>query len=318
MRWLVTGSSGFLGRAVVTALSKDSANKVVGLRSPFTEGNRTSVSPNTLNFDLSTVAVSCVRESLLAHNIDHIIHCAGRTPPARSEELWAHNTRATACLLEACEGLQRPVRVVLVGSAAELGPVPACHLPIDEQCPCRPVDPYGLSKWAATTLGLSLPQESHVECLVARVFNPIGPGLPASQAFGHFARKLASARIEPINLSVGDLSARRDFVDVSDLAKGLIALALHGHPRTLYNVAGGKSHSIGEGLGILLRLSGLSAIISANDRPRAGPAESQANIDRITHDVGWTPTTSFEQSLEALWNWVGEPNRRQSDDRHAA
>jgi GDP-4-dehydro-6-deoxy-D-mannose reductase len=192
------------------------------------------------------------------------------------------------------------VRVVLVGSAAELGPVPVAELPVGEDHPCRPRDPYGLSKWFATAAGLSAGPPVHVS--VARVFNPVGPGMPATQAFGRFARVLVNAQGGPQRLRVGELEARRDFVDVRDVAGALVAIALRGADRTVYHVGRGISHSVGEGLQYLVRLSGLAVSIDrAEGLSHSGPADSRADISRIVTQTGWAPEYTLEQSLSALW-----------------
>ena len=84
---------------------------------------------------------------------DVVLHAAGRTPPADPHQLYRANTRATVHLLDALRSAGRPVRVVLAGSAAELGLVAVEHLPVTEDHPCRPADAYGLSKWFASRAG---------------------------------------------------------------------------------------------------------------------------------------------------------------------
>ena len=69
-----------------------------------------------------------------------VIHAAGKTPQASSIELYYANTVATALLLAALRDRDRPVRLVLAGSAAELGPVDGRDLPVGEGHPCRPID----------------------------------------------------------------------------------------------------------------------------------------------------------------------------------
>ncbi len=229
-----------------------------------------------------------------------VFHLAGRTPPARPEEFYRDNTLATVGWLDALRGVGQPVRVVLAGSAAELGPVPVADLPVGEDWPCRPRDPYGLSKWLASAAGLAA--RSPLEVVVARVFNPIGPGLPASQALGRFARALAGGD-GALTLTVGDLDARRDFVDVRDVADALVALAARGEPGRVYHVGTGRSHRVGDGLDRLIALSGRRVAVEVDPafgRP-TGPNDSRADIRRITAEVGWSPRISWNQSLADLW-----------------
>ena len=75
----------------------------------------------------------------------------------RSETIDRSRSRPvdlTAALLEAVAEQPRPPRVVLIGSAAEYGHVPASALPVREDWPCRPASDYAASKHRQTLLGL--------------------------------------------------------------------------------------------------------------------------------------------------------------------
>ena len=191
--------------------------------------------------------------------------------------------------------------MTLAGSAAELGPVPVSALPVAESYPC-PLDAYGRSKLLATVAGLA--ERPPLELAVARVFNPIGPGMPPTQAFGQFAAQLTAGAADPLPLLVGDLEVRRDFVDVRDVARALVAVSLRGQPRLVYHVGCGQARSVGEGLDLLVRLSGRSVKVCVDPRRhvRKGPDDSRADIRRIISHTGWRPTIPFEQSLADLWN----------------
>ena len=192
--------------------------------------------------------------------------------------------------------------MVLAGSAAELGPVPVGDLPVGEDYPCRPGDAYGLSKWLATTAGLAA--RPPLEVIVARVFNPVGPGQPGSQALGRFADLLNDPGPDPLHLTVGDLDARRDFIDVRDVARAFIALALLGHPGQVYHVGTGRSHRVREGLDGLIGLSGRKVEVEVDPlRSRGrGPDDSRADPTRLMTHTGWRPEIGWEQSLADLWD----------------
>ncbi len=168
-----------------------------------------------------------LREALGRVAPDVVIHTAGKTPPAADEELYRANFWSTSHLLGALRGMRKPMRVVLAGSAAELGPVDPAKLPVAEDYAADPVDAYGRSKLMATRSGLA--ERGPLEVVAARIFNVIGPGLPATQAFGAFAARLAKPGPDPMELPVGSVETRRDFVDVRDVARALIALA-HSRP----------------------------------------------------------------------------------------
>ncbi len=294
--WAVTGGSGFLGSHLLTRLAAAEAEVVaVGRRCPVGWSGR-FVAADFADRDAVVKVVADLQPAV-------VCHLAGQTPPARADEFYQTNTLATVAWLDALRTLDQPVRVVLVGSAAELGPVPVEHLPVGEDWICRPADPYGLSKFLATVAALAA--RPPLEVVVARVFNPIGPGLPASQALGRFARALATAT-EPLSLTVGDLSARRDFIDARDVAEALVALAERGEPGQVYHVGTGRSHRVGAGLDHLIALSRREVTVAVDptlSRP-TGPTDSRADITRIRAEVGWSPRIEWEQSLADLWESV--------------
>jgi len=282
--WLVTGGTGFLGRHLLEALIR---SPVAGRRIVVATRSVKSVPPWIQAVEADLTDADSTRRLVEVVQPEVVLHLAGRTPPASVPGYYRGNLQTTLHMKDALIRAGRPCRWVAVGSAAELGPVPERHLPIRETHPCRPIGAYGLSKWFATRAVLDTP--APIEPIVARVFNPIGPGTPRGQAFGRFAERLAQADADPLVLTVGDLSAQRDFIDARDVAEALVALAERGQPYRLYQVATGVSHSVRAGLDRLIAASGRTvrarvdpALGSSN-----GPSNSRAAIERITEETGW-------------------------------
>jgi nucleoside-diphosphate-sugar epimerase len=282
--WLVTGGSGFLGRHVLNRLDREPV-EVVAL------GRRAIPGRRFVTADLLDSAG--LRRALAETAPSVVLHLGGRTPPADAESLDRSNRVGTLRLIEAMSAIDGPVRLVAAGSAAELGPVPIEELPVGEDYPAQPETDYGRSKLAATRAVLE------AGGIAARVFNPIGPGTPPSQALGRFAAILVEGK-GPIALDVGDISPRRDFIDGRDVADALVGLALGASPG-LYHVGSGESRSVGEGLELLIRLSGRHARVNVDRSRPSGPADSRADIARIRREVGWSPRIPFKQSVADLW-----------------
>ncbi len=131
--WLITGATGFVGRYVLDAVKAGveglarSETEVVALgrRCPLGWPERSFVAA-----DLNDTA--SLRQAVQTISPDFVVHTAGRTPPALDEELYRANFWATIHLLGALRTVKKPLRVVLSGSAAELGPVDAANLPVNE------------------------------------------------------------------------------------------------------------------------------------------------------------------------------------------
>lgn len=288
--WAVTGAGGFLGGHILTTLRSEGGawRTLIGMSRTAAEGR---------------MAVDLRDRRLLAATLqeirpDVVIHAAGTTRADDPDSCFELNTRTTLILLESLRGLDRRVRVVLLGSAAELGPVPVEELPVGPDYSARPTGAYGLSKYLATCAGLVAPGPLDVR--VARIFNPIGPDLPESQAFGRFARLLKS---NPSVLTVGELDSRRDFVDVRDVVSAVAAIAERGTPGTIYHVGTGESHSVREGLEELISLHGRPVDVRVQLRTMggSGPMDSRADNRSLVEETGWSPRFNFRQSLRDLW-----------------
>lgn len=294
--WLVTGSTGFLGQAVLDMLGRRPDLQIVRLVRP---GHRLAGQPGTIVADPSQP------QSWLSdlHNIQPgiVLHLAGRTPPASPEELFTDNLELTRQLLRGLDLMGRPVRLVHAGSAAELGNVPVDQLPVHEMYIPDPVTPYGQSKWSAAQAVLAAGNQ--IRPVVARIFNIIGPGQATSQAFGRYAADLMRADpARPLQIMAMGLRHRRDFIDIRDVARALLTLAEYPNPARLYHVGSGQSRSVGEGLEVLVRASGKKVkIVESHGLGAQGPSDSRADNRRIKGDTGWAPQISFEQSLTDLW-----------------
>ena len=127
--WLVTGGTGFLGRHVLQTL----ASQGVPAGDVVTMGRRRPPGADPRAFFAADLEQpDSVERAVLAVKPDVVINTAGRTPPAGAEAFDRLNFRATLHLLDTLVHAGKPVRVVLVGSAAELGRVPDADLPVDE------------------------------------------------------------------------------------------------------------------------------------------------------------------------------------------
>lgn len=306
-RWLLTGATGFLGghvsRAIASGGALDADVVVVGRRPPAGWDPRAFISADLEEPSSVARAVRSVRPSI-------VIHVAGKTPPGHASEFDRANVQATIHLLDALRSQRSPVRVVLVGSAAELGRVDEDELPICEDQGRRPTDAYGWSKLLSTTAGLLAAQGS-LEVVIARIFNPIGPGAPAHSAFGGFVRRLLDPTPGP--LLVGDLDARRDFIDVRDVARALLALTTQGRSGQVYHVGTGVSRRVGDGLARLLKRSGRQIEIQVDPGrlgDARGPRDSRADVRKITTETDWRPAISWERSLDDLWDAAASSARR--------
>jgi nucleoside-diphosphate-sugar epimerase len=229
-----------------------------------------------------------------------IVNCIGRTA-GTADELQQANVESVRTLLEAMRRAAPGARLVHLGSAAEYAEIP--HDRTSEDAPLGAWSPYAASKLAAFRL-VSDARDSGLETVVARVFNPIGPGMPDTSLPGHAARLLREATTAgATEVELGPLDAVRDYVDLRDIATaiGLLATAPRlSHP--VYNVGTGRPTPVRDLVRAIASRIGFSGAVleSAPGSPRSPAVLHQvADVSRLTA-AGWQPTVDLEASVDAL------------------
>ena len=122
-------------------------------------------------------------------------------------------------------------RVLAVSSADVYGAVSEAELPLTEDSPLRPASPYAVSKVAADFLGLQAWLGRGLPVLRVRAFNHLGPGQTDKFVAAALASRIARNEVEGGDvITIGNLSARRDFTDVRDVVRAYRLLVEQGSP----------------------------------------------------------------------------------------
>ena len=300
MRALVTGAGGFVGGWLLRELRSRGATVYAGSLEGTAGGADTTEDVEWLALDVtSTVSVRAAMERAAP---EAVFHLAGQSSVGDSfaDPLGTWEVNATGTLRVA-EALPPGARLLLAGSAEVYGPVAEAEQPIGEDRPLRPQNPYAASKAAAEMAALQA--GARAEVVVARSFNHTGPGQDARFALASFAGQLAAIRrgeAEPV-LRVGNLSARRDLLDVRDVVRAYLRLVEAGRPGEVYNVASGEARSIREAVETLVELSGTDARIEV-DPARVRPVDVPllCGDARRLRGLGWEPRIPFRRTLEDL------------------
>lgn len=310
-RVLITGVNGFTGRHLAAALGEDPGLVVLGTG----RGPRSAVP--LVGYRPCDLVCREQVASLVAWARPAIIyHLAAAWGDASPGELAAVNLGGFEHLREELRrrAEARPVRMLVIGSAAEIGPVAPEQLPLDESITCQPATPYGASKHAVVEAALAEPADTGLEIVVARPFNLLGAGLDRRLAPGAFAAAVAAvARGETDTIQTGWLDARRDYLDVADVVAAYRLLVEHAAPGTLAHVCSGRSVRIGELLDRLVTLAGVRPKVVAAPHPREHDiADIRGSHARLTALTGWRPRVPLERSLAAVAAHAGAPPLRQA------
>jgi len=291
-RVLVTGAAGFLAGPLLRRLH--------GRARVFKLGRRAA--PGVRAYDLADPAQA--RAAVRAARPAQVYHFAGDARARGWDAMWAAHATATVNLLEALAAAGEPVRVVVSGSSAEYGLAGGARR-VREDAPLEPLSLYGSCKLAQSLAALSFAR-GPIEVVVARIFNVLGPGIPDYLAPGSFARQIArvAAGLQPPEVLVGDLSPRRDYVDVRDVAAALELLMRRGVSGESYNVGLGRSVP----MSAILR--GLASAAGVRVRERADPSRrGVSGVKDLVADsrklraLGWSPRIPLERSLADTLAW---------------
>jgi len=295
-RVLITGVSGFTGRHLARALHADAA-AVSGF----------DLDPGIANGTVETFTGSLldqarIDEVVAAVRPEIVFHLAGIIRTDNQELYYSVNAGGTAGLLEAIARSGESPRVLLVSSSAVYGEAGGDR-PVSEIQPLRPLTGYGHSKLAMEWISQAYAARYEIPTVLCRPFNLVGPGLKDTLALSAFAAQIVSVeRGLKTSIEVGNLDARRDFLDVRDGVRAYRLLAEHGRPGEAYNVCSGTAVSIRDCLDILLSLSPAQPRI-VHDPKRRQPADVRIQIGdpaRIHDLTGWEPRIPLERSMNDL------------------
>ena len=308
---LVTGAGGFVGRHLVATL-RSAGWRVVGVTrtAPGSAAGLELLSGDVLEDGF-------LRGILGSRHFDLVFHLAGLHAAAPRADLYRVNVLGATVLLDAVRALGRPgLRVVLLGSSAQYGD--AKENPITEDCTNGPVSSYGASKACADMMAMVFAGETGQQVIRARAFNIVGPGQSAAFLQGSVIAQIMEAeegRAPPV-VKTGDLSACRDFVDVRDVATGLVALATNGDAGEAYNLCSGRAVRTSYLVESLVGLSRIPLSVEAGERKIAGVnvPYQRGSFEKLRRRTGWSPTLTLERSLvDAL-----DQRRRESMGRNVA
>lgn len=240
-----------------------------------------------------------------------VLHLAARSfvPDsfAAPEATFEVNFLGTLRLLEALAESGFTGRFLYVGTGDAYGMVPAERLPITEEQPLRPRNPYAVSKTAAEALCHQWSQTGPFEVVMARPFNHIGAGQAPTFAISDFARQVAeiAAGRRPPLLSTGNIDVSRDFTDVADILGAYERIMTKGYNGEVYNVCSGVERSVRSLLEKLLDIAGVRAEIVA-DPARFRPADQPrvcGSHRKLSAHTGWQPLVPIDDTLLNLYHY---------------
>lgn len=317
MRILVTGGAGYIGGFTVHTLLAH--GHAVTVYDNLSAGHRQSVPPAVLR--VGDLADADRLDHLLAvERIEAVIHFAAScyvgesvTDPAK---YYRNNLANTFNLLERVRrhGVKR---LVFSSTCATYG-VPQA-VPIAEDHPQLPVNPYGNTKLAVERMLADYAPAYGIGVAVLRYFNAAGAASDGTRGEDHspethlipLALQVALGQqphldVFGIDYPTPDGTCVRDYVHVEDLATAHLLALGSVEPGKLkaWNVGTGVGSSVREVIRVCEEVSGRRIAVTEGPRRAGDPAELVAAADRIRRELGWQPKFPTLRSIvETAWEW---------------
>ena len=307
---MIIGGAGFVGAYLTRHLHDDLKWEVVVTKMP-QEQIKANVKVVNLNILESDKVVSLLQEE----KPDYIFHLAAQSSVAVS---WKNpgltvdvNIKGAVNVLEAVRIMEKPARVLLIGSGEEYGHILPEESPIKETNHVRPGNIYAATKACQNMLGAIYAEAYQMDVMMVRAFNHIGPNQAPIFVVADFCKQVAEMEAgmrEPV-MQVGNLSAKRDFTDVRDVVRAYGLLVQYGKAGETYNVGSGQAIAIEQILQMIVSKSALDIQIEI-DPEKLRPVDVpiiEANTQKLAQMTGWKREISLEQTIqETLDYWRKE------------
>ncbi|WP_159013069.1 GDP-mannose 4,6-dehydratase [Acidisoma sp. S159] len=296
-RIFLTGARGFVGGHMLTRLGKSFPDAMVHSSAADITDRR------------------AITSEIAAARPDVCIHLAAIAAIAEanrsSERAWHVNLDGTLNLAQAVREHVPDCLLLYASSADAYGGAFKSRVAVDEAVALAPLNTYAATK-AAADLALGAMAAGGLRCVRLRAFNHTGAGQSDAFVVPSFARQLAlieAGRLPPV-IRVGDLSPKRDFLDVRDVCGAYVDCITNAEvlaPGTILNIASGVPRQVGEVLQALLAAARLTDVAIEQDPAKLRPSDillACGDSARARELLQWQPRVPWDQTIkDVLQDW---------------
>lgn len=312
---VVTGGAGYVG-SVCTKVLVDAGHDVTVVDN-FSTGNRDAVVPgvNLVEGDINDV----IDEVLAAGNVDGVLHFAARSLVGESvekpDEYWRDNFETSLKLLNSMR--EHSVNSLVFSSTAATYGEPE-RVPITEDMPTAPTNPYGATKLAidyaitsyATAYGLGATSLRYFN--VAGAYGGYGENHATETHLIPLVLQVAQGKREKILIygddwPTADGTCVRDYIHIRDLADAHMLALKTNSPGShrIFNLGSGDGYSVKEVIEACRRVTGHPIPAEVAPRRAGDPATLIASSARAKEKLGWSPTrTDLDTIVADAWEYT--------------
>jgi len=278
---IISGSSGFIGKNLINQISETNKYQIITL-------------------DINNGIDLTQNEQLLSlPPFDIFIHLANLLYVPASyqnpEVFYRVNYLTTLNALELCR--KNNAKMIYISSYLYGNPK---YLPIDENHPINPTNPYAQSKYICEKLCEGYYRDFKIKTIILRPFNIYGIGQKGDLLIPEIIKQLKQGKNK---ISLKDPYPRRDYINVIDVARAIIKAVDKNVDYTIYNVCSGISYSVKEITDIInSKLKKPVEFIFSNSDRQYEINETRGSYSKIEKELNWYPLIKFEEGIEAILN----------------
>lgn len=315
---LVTGAAGYIG-SVITERLLARGDTPLALEN-FSQGHWDALPPGIEVVQADLADGHAVEQVFARHPIEAVMHMAAVSLVGESVRQPArYYQQNVANLLPLLEAMQRHGcrRIVLSSTAAVYGE-PA-QVPISEDCPAIPINPYGWTKVMCEQIladvGRAPAEGARFEFVSLRYFNVAGATGRCAEM--HHPETHLIPRVLEVALGqrphlelygtdypTPDGTCIRDYIHVEDLAEGHVLALDHTRGASgIYNLGNNRGYSVREVVQCAERVTGGKIPVAEYPRRPGDPPQLVASHRKAAEELGWKPRLGLEEMIASAWEW---------------
>ena len=216
-----------------------------------------------------------------------------------------NNNIITVNLLEAIRQLKLKTLIIICSTSEVYGNVSKKNLPITENHPITPINPYAVTKTFQDLMAQVYSKSFNINVIITRMFSYTN-ARRKNLFQTSFARQIVDIEKAKTNvLKHGNLKSIRTFVDIEDAMEAYWLTAKKGKIGEIYNIGGEKVISVKDFLNTLIKLT-QKKINCKPDKKLFRPKDIGIQISdssKFKRHTGWKPKINFKKSVDKLLNY---------------
>jgi len=319
---LIVGGAGYIGSHVVKDLCEKNYHVIV--YDNLSEGHREAAGGN--DFILGDINDSNLLDKTFKENkIDAVMHFSAYAYVGESvenpEKYYKNNVAATINLLSSM--LKHNVKNFIFSSSCATYGIPA-YIPIDENHPQAPINPYGATKLMVERIITDYHKAYGLQYMILRYFNAAGAHPDGSIGESHriethliplvlktLTKEKEAVPIFGTDYETPDGSCIRDYIHVCDLASAhrtALEMIVSGVESKCINLGTGVGVSVKEIISICEEATGMKVPVVARDRRQGDPPSLVASNKLAKETLDFKPDYDIHSIIRTAWEW--EKNKK--------